>query len=627
MSISTTLSSKKAKKANNFIDSIGVNIHLHYQDKVYSKKYDDIIKPRLIELGVRHVRDGAMTYDGISQNTFYYRRVRDLANQDIQFTFIAPALKTSWGEPTNYDLLDEVYQWSNGAIAAFEGTNEPELQNVSTWVEDTRSGQKQLYQKVKSDPLLSHIPVIGPSVTVLNNGINKVGDLSQWLDYGNLHNYFSSYNPDTDGWASSIKGYGSVEWSLSEAEKVSGNKAVMTTETGWDNSLPSASGSQGIPEDVTAKYIPRLFLNQFNEGIVRTIAYELIDIGTNPKVRDQNLGLLRNDGSPKPSFIALKNLISLLEDPDPNLNFTSEKLTFALEGEIEGIEHTLLQKSNGDFYLALWQAELGWDASNQQYLKVTDQAVTLSLQDIQQATLYQFDSQGSVKTSAGAIADNQLKLSIKDTVTVIKLTPESARSAPVLAQSLLSPVSYEAEGLTLSGGYVIESHRGSKASNGQFIALRKGNNGAAAGFFQGDAGIYDVKVHYFDENDGVSSASVTVADNTKSFLLDKDLPANYASSKALTSRVTHQDLVLNPGDRFELKGTKNRGEYVRFDRIEFIPVGRPVDSIVAGRSSLGSTSNQALFSGLDKTAYSGLLDYKGTEAGIASVSTDTVSLL
>src|SRR5579862_5452132 len=48
---------EQARAADSFVDAIGVNIHLGYSDTVYHK-YDEILKPRLVELGVRHVRDG-----------------------------------------------------------------------------------------------------------------------------------------------------------------------------------------------------------------------------------------------------------------------------------------------------------------------------------------------------------------------------------------------------------------------------------------------------------------------------------------------------------------------------------------------------------------------------------------
>ncbi|MEB3216844.1 MAG: right-handed parallel beta-helix repeat-containing protein [Nostocales cyanobacterium 94392] len=128
---------------------------------------------------------------------------------------------------------------------------------------------------------------------------------------------------------------------------------------------------------------------------------------------------------------------------------------------------------------------------------------------------------------------------------------------------------YEAEALTLSN-YVIESNNAS--SSGEHISLLGGgsNSGTATGVFTGEAGIYQVKVGYYDENDGVSSARITVAGDAQNFLFDQDLPSGTANSTTLTERITHSAIELEQGDNFEIKGTYGGAEPARFDYIEFI---------------------------------------------------------
>ena len=136
----------------------------------------------------------------------------------------------------------------------------------------------------------------------------------------------------------------------------------------------------------------------------------------------------------------------------------------------------------------------------------------------------------------------------------------------------LETIRYEAEALQLTG-YQTESTN-STASGGEQISLSNTGftSGVAAGVFDGKAGTYRVEVGYYDENDGVSSATVTVAGQSRSFLFDLDLPANAAVPEALTSRVTHSIIGLKPGDVFEIAGESNFGEFARFDYIDFIPV-------------------------------------------------------
>jgi len=56
---------------------------------------------------------------------------------------------------------------------------------------------------------------------------------------------------------------------------------------------------------------------------------------------------------------------------DSGGNFTPGKLDYQLSGETTGVNHTLLQKSNGKFDLILWQDDEGEDNP--------DQKVTLTL--------------------------------------------------------------------------------------------------------------------------------------------------------------------------------------------------------------------------------------------------------
>jgi hypothetical protein len=406
----------QAVNADSFVDTIGVNIHLHYTNTVYNQ-FEGIIKPSLLDLGVRHVRDGAKTHSEVHENHFYYQRVRALANEGIRFNFITQSLDPPWGDPTNYDLLDEVYTWSNGAISAFEAVNEPDLQGVDSWLSDTLSGQEQLYSTVKNTPLLQHLPVVGPSVVHPWN-TDSVGDLSDLLDFGNIHNYFGSRHPETPGWGDG--GYGSIAWNLAQAAKVSGTDPVKATETGWHNTVDADGNFVGIPQDVEAKYVPRLFLTHFNEGVSRTFLYELIDIRDNPTDRESNFGLLNNDGTPQPAYHALKNIIELLEDP--GAAFTPTPLGFSLEGQTSDVDHTLMQKQDGTYFLAIWLGKASWNPDAKSRIAVPPQTVTLNLPvDFTSATLHQFGPDGLVQPLPSTLVNGQLTFSVKDTVTLIEL--------------------------------------------------------------------------------------------------------------------------------------------------------------------------------------------------------------
>ena len=130
---------------------------------------------------------------------------------------------------------------------------------------------------------------------------------------------------------------------------------------------------------------------------------------------------------------------------------------------------------------------------------------------------------------------------------------------------------FEAEALTLSG-YRIESSSDADASSGKFIATRhySGATGNAYGKFAGEPGTYRVEVGYYDENDGKSPASVTVAGNKMQFTFDQNLGSSLPAPNTHTTKVTHDSITLKNGDSFSLYGKANGGEYARFDYIDFI---------------------------------------------------------
>ncbi|MEO0757590.1 MAG: hypothetical protein AAFY78_12030 [Cyanobacteria bacterium J06648_16] len=404
----------QARPADSLVDTIGVNTHLHYTDTIYDQ-FDSLIKPRLLDLDIRHVRDGAYTYPGVNRDTFYYQRLRELAAEGIEFNLITRSLDTEFNNPTNYSLLDDIYRWSDQSIASFEGVNEPDLQGINGWISATRQGQQQLYQAVNADPLISHLPVIGPSV-VGPEARDRLGNLTAYTDYGNIHNYWGGRPPETQGWGAN--GYGSLAWNLEEARKVSGPDPVISTETGWqDGQHPS---QPPLNEAVVARYLPRLFLTHFNAGIDRTYLYELVDQG------GEQFGLLNADGSPKPAYRSLKNLIDLFEDPDSQ--FTPATLPLGLTGETEDVYHTLLQKSDGTFYLALWIGQ----STEPDETNILDQRVTLDLpNNLRSATtVYTFLDNGGLSTTTVPINNSTLDLTVKDNVRVLQLVPQAASSPP-----------------------------------------------------------------------------------------------------------------------------------------------------------------------------------------------------
>ena len=103
------------------------------------------------------------------------------------------------------------------------------------------------------------------------------------------------------------------------------------------------------------------FFEHWLHGISRTFVYDFVD-GTAKRPFD-SFGIIRqgpnNTLIPKRAYYMLQELCNTLAD---NLsNARTAGLSFAISGDTRGVQHLLLQKSDGSFYLAVWVETSSWD--------------------------------------------------------------------------------------------------------------------------------------------------------------------------------------------------------------------------------------------------------------------------
>jgi hypothetical protein len=407
--------SHNAKSADAFVDSIGVNTHFDHQLTVYDNNYP-LVKDRLLALGVRHIRDHAFLGNDPPFDEKIYGRYRELATLGIRSTLlIDPRL-------TNLNTVDStkiatIAQKAGPALEAFEGPNEYDYSGNSNWASTLRSYQRSLYGAVKSNSTTSDVPVLGPSLGNATNS-GKLGDLGANLDYGNMHSYSAGEHP------TSTRHFNIDSYYVPNARKVSGAEPLIATETGYHNALRQTGGHPGVSERAEGKYVPRQYLEYFNRGFKRTYAYEFIDQYADPENDEQekNFGLLRNDGTAKPAYTALKNLIGLLEDPGPN--FQTKSLNYTLSGDTANVHRTLLQKRDGRFYLILWVERSSYNVDTKQDISVPSQRVNLTLNtQISGARVYLPNQ--SVTAIKKYVAPSQLTLQVPDQPLVVELSPSN----------------------------------------------------------------------------------------------------------------------------------------------------------------------------------------------------------
>ncbi|MEO1482742.1 MAG: right-handed parallel beta-helix repeat-containing protein [Myxococcota bacterium] len=137
----------------------------------------------------------------------------------------------------------------------------------------------------------------------------------------------------------------------------------------------------------------------------------------------------------------------------------------------------------------------------------------------------------------------------------------------------LSTLRVEAEDFELLEGF--EVRESGSASGGEWIEISDESPGVARYTFEGAPGLYDLRILYFDENDGNSTASVFIADApVDSWTWDADLGSSNAGIVTRQQRFIG-DVELNTGTEIRIEGMADGGERLRLDVIEFTPSVAP----------------------------------------------------
>ncbi len=400
----------RAKMADSFVDTIGVATHFGHRDTAYGNY--PLIKDKLSDLGVRHVRDRAYLNSKQSLNEEVYGKYRGLAELGIKFNLTVDP-RTENLESVNSGKIATIANMAGPSLGSFGGPNEYNKTGPN-WATELTAYQRDLYSAVKNNSSTANTPVLGPAMGKPYPSSTDVPNLSAYMDYGNVHPYPGGEYPSN---------WGLDYFNLPKAREMAGNKPLVATETGYHNATNN-NDRPGVSEKAAAKYTPRLYFEYFNRGIARTYDYELMDSRPEPTYTDQeeHFGLVRDDGTNKPVFTALKNTITLLEDPGPR--FETKSLDYSLSGDHKSKQSTILKKRDGYFYLLLWQEVSSYNTDTDRDLSVPSRQVTLTLNQ-RIATAKTYLPTNSVNQVQMYTAPKRLTLNVPDHLMVVELSPSS----------------------------------------------------------------------------------------------------------------------------------------------------------------------------------------------------------
>jgi hypothetical protein len=357
----------RAKSADAFVDSMGVNVHLEYGQTPY-KNYD-AINHRLVSLGMRHIRDEINR----TQDKAFVAELQQMHSLNYNVCGLIEGGNDYPKQGSTLEAKDVVPMIQNllPSIDAVEGPNEPDDATDPPFTygldylfypQGAINESEALWSIVKGsfDPRVRALPVLAMSEGTAPDFTELAAITPPPIDYatyGNMHAYQGGLVGDS----------GLADYYLPYARDLTGAKPLWTTEMGYhDNTNFLTDGEQqGVSQRASAIYLPIAFLSGFNHNVVRTFSYELIDEVEDPPLQqcptnnpsrcmgEGYYGLLNYDGSPKPAFTALENLIALLREPGV-ASFELGSLSIAFDGAPSTLRYTLLEKSDGDYYLALW---------------------------------------------------------------------------------------------------------------------------------------------------------------------------------------------------------------------------------------------------------------------------------
>lgn len=390
-----------AQSADAMVDSAGINVHLGYLGTPNADFSS--VENALVQLGVRHIRDGISDPTWTFLNSEY----NQLGQLGIKATFITDVGQT----PATWNTYKGLMSLS---FEGFESPNEYDNRGITAWAAPLKAEITSLAETEAASA--TPYPVYGPTFTGGAASLELIGNLTGAITYGNMHNYPAWNNPGTLGWGgldAEGNGYGSLAWNLDLDNMDAPGLPVVTTESGYTNGVTTNGNT--VPEAVSAVYLPRLLLMQWANGIKRTYLYELLSSG------GEDYGLFRTDWTAKPAFYAVSNLLNLLSDSGKTLA-NPGALNYGMTGGGSTLKHLLFQKSDGSFYLALWLETSEYNVNAAAPFTVAPQAVKLQLGKNSTVTGYQWAETGNVSTTSyTATTSAPLALSVSDRLMILKI--------------------------------------------------------------------------------------------------------------------------------------------------------------------------------------------------------------
>ena len=373
-------------RAFDFYSKFGANTNIHTGQTLTSIQSD------LAYTGLTAIRDS------LFDATIYPQFFAPLAAAGVRLHL---GYQGSVGVPPMTDWITGLKNYLvtpyPGSVIGVAGPNEPENQGF-TYTDNTggvggagiaaaRQAQAALYAAMKADPALAGIPVDCWPISTGYSGdlagyiddVTGANEQTAVCDRANLHDY---YGPDltnqptfpTDGPI-----YNSLQRYLINVRQMSNHQRFVTTETGW--LTPWASGGPIYASVCDQRTQARLILCDLFDHASLTYceAVFIFSLRGGPNF----YGLIYDDGTPTLAGIAVRNLMAILKDEGRNAaTFSPRQFNYALTGMPAQSGYTAIAKSDGSFWVILWNETPFWNASTGSDVPISSSSVTVNFAGI-----------------------------------------------------------------------------------------------------------------------------------------------------------------------------------------------------------------------------------------------------
>ncbi len=385
---STSLTATTAVSATTFASSLGINTHIDFATYGYQNLAN--VESDIQYLGVKIIRDSAET--ATDATTWLQVAQATGAKFDDYIAETSPS-------GMSVDLGYVAQLAGEGILASIEGGNEEDdayPASLGNTLQITAQFQQQVYALGKSLGLPVFNMSFGAGWTAANGwqgDYGAVGNLSAYTTYGNAHTYpVAGQLPDS-----------TIQRVNGLATLAASTRPVVTTEIGWDTSV--------FDPQTIAKYVLDAALDGMKDGDSGMYYYGLYDDGSG------NWGLFNADGTARPAATALHNLTTLLADTGTNAaTFKPGALTYGLSGTQTGDSSVLIEKSNGSFWLSLW---------NETETAGSPHTVTVTLGS-QAASVIEFDPLSGTSSIRAWSNVSSVQVSVPDHPVLLEIVPATS---------------------------------------------------------------------------------------------------------------------------------------------------------------------------------------------------------